>query len=281
MAPLTVPLCFSSRETSPLEISPNSVEASFSATTPSSIIQWGPPLTEDIDRSKIDDALVRQGVAVGCDDGTVYIFEPSAKIRHLERLPSGSVLHLDVRSSSSQSTSPRHLGISAGSSKSRSASPSSVKSGYSPFQVTRSRIVSSVTNEQVEAPKVYVDYDEEPEKLKNFLKGKGISREKQALETSSSDASHQDLCQVRPPRNVSNGSMTSSETTLSPSSSIKHSPLSPSPYPQASAGQQDPRSFYPLSLKYHMFPPSCARGQPSILKQYDAGRFFACLQQTG
>lgn len=280
-ASLTVPLCLSPGENTPFEVSPNSVEASFSAALPCSVIQWGPLLTEDVDSSKLESASLCQGVAVGCEDGTVYIFEPSPKVRNPERPSAGSPA--SPENQGSQPTSPRLLGIGVGNSKSRSASPSSVRSNFSPFHVTRSRIVSSVTNEQVEAPKVYVDYDEEPEKLKNLLKGKGVARDKKSFEMSPSDnSSQQDLSRISSSRRSKDDSNTSLAAPLSPGSPIRLPSSPPSPFLPPSNEFQEPRNpFCPLSMKCHVFPPSCATEKHATLKHFDRGRFFACLQQSG
>ncbi|KAG6864820.1 hypothetical protein C0991_006941 [Blastosporella zonata] len=59
------------------------------------------------------------------------------------------------------------------SSESHSPSRSSTPTSPIPFNLSqRARVVSGITAEQVEAPKNYVDFDEEPDKLKDMLQGR-------------------------------------------------------------------------------------------------------------
>ncbi|KIK67043.1 hypothetical protein GYMLUDRAFT_216928 [Collybiopsis luxurians FD-317 M1] len=94
------------------------------------------------------------GLILGLQDGSALLLRPSQKqTKTPSSLPSPTAL-----SRASLATS-------------RSNSPSG--SHISPFSVTpRSRIVSGITTEQVEAPKAYVDFDDEPDKLKDMLKGR-------------------------------------------------------------------------------------------------------------
>ncbi|KAG7444190.1 uncharacterized protein BT62DRAFT_988008 [Guyanagaster necrorhizus] len=103
---------------------------------------------------------------VGCQDGTSFVFRPSL-------IPSTPVVSKPHDSSlSSRPSSP--LRVSPDSrATSRSTSPTSNTSTFPPFTVApRSRIVSGITTEQVEAPKNYVDFEDEPDKLKDMLKGR-------------------------------------------------------------------------------------------------------------
>ncbi|KAJ7644581.1 hypothetical protein FB45DRAFT_898250 [Roridomyces roridus] len=94
------------------------------------------------------------------DYGTIYAF----------RKP---VQQAQTVSQPAQTVDPPVLSVprsSRSSINSRSTSPSPSKA---PFNVTsRSRIVSGITAAQVEAPKNYVDFDDEADKLKDMLKGR-------------------------------------------------------------------------------------------------------------
>ncbi|ETW82184.1 hypothetical protein HETIRDRAFT_445035 [Heterobasidion irregulare TC 32-1] len=106
------------------------------------------------------------GVAIGCEDGTVFILHRPPEAVTPSHLP------VDPESRSpSRPSSPLPHGSRRSTSLSRSSTPSSLTSGLSPFTVSpRARIVSGISAEQVQAPKNYVDFDEEPEKLKEYLK---------------------------------------------------------------------------------------------------------------
>lgn len=103
---------------------------------------------------------------VGCQDGALFVFRPSL----VSSTSAVSKQHDSARSS--RPSSP--LRVSRDSrGTSRSTSPTSNASTFPPFNVTpRSRIVSGITTEQVEAPKNYVDFEDEPDKLKDMLKAR-------------------------------------------------------------------------------------------------------------
>jgi WD repeat-containing protein 7 len=111
---------------------------------------------------------------VGCEDGSLYLFHAH---RTQERAPSVDTSSRKRDSNplssatSSLSPTPRH--VRRGFRSPRSLSPASGRSPtFSPFQVTKSTVVSSVSAEQVEAPKNYVDFEDEQEKLKGMIKKK-------------------------------------------------------------------------------------------------------------
>ncbi|KAK0185711.1 hypothetical protein F5146DRAFT_1071194 [Armillaria mellea] len=101
---------------------------------------------------------------VGCQDGTSFVFRPSL-------VPSTSAVTKPHDSAqSSRPSSPLRVSHDSRAT-SRSTSPTNNTSTFPPFNVTsRSRIVSGITTEQVEAPKNYVDFEDEPDKLKDMLR---------------------------------------------------------------------------------------------------------------
>ncbi|KAF9071142.1 hypothetical protein BDP27DRAFT_554563 [Rhodocollybia butyracea] len=120
--------------------------------TSTMLASWGSSRMED---------NTAAGSIVGLEDGSVLILRRS---EIFEKRAAKSLLPPPSPATLSQTSS---ITTASGS-----TSPSG--SHISPFTVSsRSRIVSSVTTEQVEAPKNYVDFDDEPEKLKDMLKGKG------------------------------------------------------------------------------------------------------------
>lgn len=105
----------------------------------------------------------QQGVlVVGCEDGTIYMFSPSQKAAFSGPAP--------LPTHHSQPCSPIQTPLrSQAPSRASIASPTTTV----PFNVApRSTVVSGVTTEQVEAPKNYVDFDDEPGKLKKMLRGR-------------------------------------------------------------------------------------------------------------
>lgn len=134
----------------------NSLLDSFHNTQPSCMKDWV--------RLSDDDGQVYKGLVVGCEDGSLYVF-------HHRSL---STPNDPIEPSSLQVTqSPRTKSTRNSRYVSPSASPSASSFQSVPFLMSSpSRVVSGVSMEQVEAPKNYVDFDDEPDKLKDMLKGK-------------------------------------------------------------------------------------------------------------
>ncbi|KAI0642943.1 WD40 repeat-like protein [Trametes meyenii] len=257
------------------------VDESFSRSVPTSVISWG--FQDTLGSSDPKSSLTTaQGVAVGCQDGSVFILRSSQNTA----TPNISVSippSVNIPEPLSPPTSPRrYRGL--GHPSSRSASPSSAKSALSPFQVTRSRVVSSVSIESAEAPKNYVDFDEEQERLRGMLKGKG-TRERHA--STSRTRPEKDWIASAQASPASGSSLKREDTrsylsaALSPSSSTLSlsNPPSPTLLPAASP---EPSSAFLLSLRSHVFPPRSGPGNAvTTLKAHNGGRYFSCLQSTG
>ncbi|KAI8986132.1 WD40 repeat-like protein [Trametes punicea] len=258
------------------EVKPGNVEVieeSFSRSTPSSIVAWGHQLPS-VSAAKVSGA---HGVAVGCDDGSVYILHSACAAP-----PPDTLVSISAAGSNSEPvsppTSPRRF-RSLQHPPSRSASPSSAKATLSPFQVTRSRVVSAVSAESAEAPKNYVDFDEEQEKLKGMLNGRG-SRKR-----------HPSTSLTRPEESTSSSPVAGNSlrredmrshlsATLSPSSSTLSlsSPPSPTLIPTASPESHGPSS---LTLRCHVFTPCAGLDPVSALKVHADGRYISCLRTSG
>ncbi|KAH9932736.1 WD40 repeat-like protein [Epithele typhae] len=264
----------------------NLTEASLSASAASCIAFWGPPpgLSNPIESTDKHDARTAQRVAIGCTDGSVFILDVPAPTSPsvAPRTPHGDPL--------SPPLSPRrYLGL--GHASSRSASPSSTIPALSPFHVTRSRIVSSVTTEQAEAPKNYVDFEDEQERLKGMLKGKeqrmrhaSRSRTRPERNSFSTDRS----LAATPSSSNGGGSSQKKEDARSylsaalspaPSTLSLSGPPSPTLFPAVSSESNSPPT---ATLRYHVFPPQSSTGRPvSSVKTHDGGRYFTCLLETG
>ncbi|PCH40392.1 WD40 repeat-like protein [Wolfiporia cocos MD-104 SS10] len=158
-----------------------------------------------------------------------------------------------------------------------------------PAFVTRSRVVSSVSAEQVEAPKNYVDYEQEPDKLKGFLKGKPIKENRNSFSGvlssgPTSDAGNEPEPEPEPDRPSPATSVSrvrvSSLTPPSRSSASSPSPLSPVTASNSQIGESTGSTS--LLLTCHVLPPRRGSAHPvAALKSYDQGRPLICLQETG
>lgn len=253
---------------------PRSIAASFADATTTCVLHV------EVDAS--EDQKGQENLVVGCEDGTLYFLQskkpPSnnggsleAVTRALETPPS----------SATRSNRRYHRGLASP----RSLSPASAKS-FSPFQVTKSRVVSSVSAEQAEAPKNYVDFDEEQEKMKNMVKRKGVKDKTvvdslmPGVEKSFSADKCADATAVSPPNETE--SITLASTPLSPSSST-HSlslPSSPAALPKVLLPALADAATWKLTC--HTIPCERARLSPVTgLKTLAKDALILCLHRSG
>lgn len=110
--------------------------------------------------------------------------------------------------------------------------------------------MSGVTAEKVEAPKNYVDFDEQPEKLKGLLMGKSTRDSRTSL--SDSGALARDGSQTTSPNDV--GSIASRR---SGSKSLLSPPQSNKPFPTPESGSHPfPQDFsFDVALRAHIVLP--------------------------
>jgi hypothetical protein len=220
------------------------------------------------------DAL--EGVALGCEDGTLYFLRQN---RNRASAPINIERPLLSRS---PSPTPVHL-----SNRSRSR-PRTPTTSLAPFSLaSRARVVSGITDEQAQAPKNYVDFDEEPEKLKEMLKGRrkdSTSKDRRPSLSFDRMAATEKLHVL-------------SKTLPSPSSSVRrgepksllsatHSPaLSTSslPSPTSHSAIQSPfEPLYQLSPELHVFPSCSDTGNAVVgLHALVNGRYLICLRSKG
>lgn len=145
----------------------NLVESSLLNARPTALQSWSNP-------DHTEDSPVAF-VALGCEDGTLYVFNQSCQSTNTVDL------RFSVPTQPSPSTKTPRSAKRRSYATSRSSSPTTpISRSATPFGFnSRSRVVSGITTEAVEAPKNYVDFDDEPEKLKDMLKGRK-SKEKPA-----------------------------------------------------------------------------------------------------
>lgn len=222
------------------------------------------------------DAL--DGVVLGCEDGTLYLLRQGRYT-----LPPIGIEKPPL----SRSSSPASARLS-GRSRSRPRTPTS---SLAPFSLaSRARVVSGISDEQAQAPKNYVDFDEEPEKLKELLRG-GVR------DSASGDRLPLSLDRIAAAAAAAEKQTTLSKGLSSPSGSVRrnearsllsatHSPaLSvttlPSP-PSLSSPSSPSRLPYHLSLRCHIFPQRSGTGNAIVgLRTLANGRHFVCLQTQG
>ena len=155
------------------------VQVACSSSRPTTLVSWGfedpSKFTEDEIYSKTKG--LRYGVVMGCEDGSLYFFHPDGSTsKSTRRRSARSDLSTLTGSLSISHRYPHHLALT----NSRGPSPASSKANLA-VSASKSRAVSGLSKEQVEAPKNFVDFDEEQEKLKELVNDRS-PREKGFIE---------------------------------------------------------------------------------------------------
>ncbi|CAK5284382.1 unnamed protein product [Mycena citricolor] len=214
-----------------------------------------------------DEYQPRVCAILGCDDGTVYAF------RNSPAYATDPITHPNT----DPPTLPTRLSPAATQS-SRSASPTT--SGRVPFNVSsRSRIVSGITPAQVEAPKNYVDYDDEPEKLKGILKGrtyKDKDKERRSPPLSSDSSS----VPASPRHQSKRSDPLAPRSLLSATNSPSQSPRSLSRPTSPTVPSVFHEHVHDWELLYHIVPSTPPSPVVSILLLEDE-TLFAVLHRSG
>ncbi|KAK7054386.1 hypothetical protein VNI00_003580 [Paramarasmius palmivorus] len=210
-------------------------------------------------------------LAFGGQDGTVYLWKAAAPMARIGKEPSLSSLTPSLTGRISPPAMPR-----SSISTSRSTSPSGSSSYASPFHVNqRSRIVSGITAERVEAPKNYVDFDDEPDKLKDMLKGRN-PKEKDKVVSPTSDSPTKDANRETSKRKDPPKSLRSPPTSPLLTPLILSTPASPR------AAKEDRNSKGTMNSSAHILLPGSNSSVPvsSMHIIYD-GKLLVVLQNSG
>ncbi|KAG8814855.1 hypothetical protein FRC19_001453, partial [Serendipita sp. 401] len=228
-------------------------------------------------------------VALGSEDGSTFIFQP--KPQHISI---SETSHIDNNASlrPARPTSPRpsssgHAAVHGPPSPSISNAGSSylkspIGSKGGSFQPSKSRVQAALSKEQAEAPKNYVDYDDEPKKLKSLLKAKEQSKDRGLLDNflpslrtghrrqSTSDSAPSHLGK-EPSFSQMSTNNPSSSSTSPPTSPVKESGVTTSVLP---IGE--------ISLVAHAIPPRFGVGRATTALHFvEDGTILISLQECG
>ncbi|KIJ54513.1 hypothetical protein M422DRAFT_220784 [Sphaerobolus stellatus SS14] len=242
----------------------------------------------------------RPGVAMGCEDGSVYIFSIEDKKKEqnysevVSRTPTNPSLDPSRHTSRAPSPRPASPSSSRRSSLALPRSTPSASSHLSHFRAhpARSKVTSAVSKASAEAPKNYVDFDEEKEKLEGLVKNGPSPKVKSITDGLRSAYSVGSMGLGEPSRNVDkplssklvNSTPNSSSTPASPRKSFS-SPPSPSSSSNSSrnvlgvAQTEDP--YPPLAFKFHVFSPSTINGDAVTSLQCTSAGVILVLQEKG
>jgi hypothetical protein len=256
---LPVPLVFpsSNQSGSGTENYSSFLEASYHRSQQCVVKSWGNP---DIPSAELKGVSIR-GAVIGSKDGTLYVFNQSR--------PPVAAVRQGSQPQLSRPTSPPLR-------QSRATSPASTPSPSSPapFNVSlRPGIVSGVTKEQVEAPKTYVDFDDEPDKLKDMLSGRRSPRESRER-TNGSDVGSKLIPSsfLKPRSSVRRGGVIKS-------SSVIELPAAATTSTSSTRGREPP--IHDLSLWCHIVTSQSGNGKAVTSIRLLARNCFAVLQEMG
>lgn len=251
------------------------VESSCSKALPSCVKSWGLSGIS-LQQQAVGADPKSGGAVIGCQDGTLYVFHRSHRGTSAIDPPHWS-------NQSSRPASPPQIPRSSHAT-SRSTSPASIS--LAPFNIIspRARIVSGVTAEQVQAPKNYVDFDDEPDKLKDMLKGRN-PRERFSNSELSLDRgiAVETLPTPSVPFPVSSGQKHKGDpkSLLSAANSAAFTPKAFSA-PTSPGGDSSPGTPYDITLRCHIVPRHTGAGRAVTAVQLLAGnRLLTILQETG
>lgn len=294
LIPITFPAL---RDRAVKGVSTKAIELSFVSGRPCALASWGfTPQVEDIPSPPHDQQMTPiRGAFVGCEDGSLYLFHPKLWVKTDLISPFRFNFELTDTPFHTRPTTPSvtsHLGRNS----SAFSSQSSLKSTMNPFHLSRSRIVSGVTAEAVEAPKNFVDFEEEQERLKGLLKHKGPVKDRNLMDAVL-PSFEKNISLERPPTPLSPittvgiqrkptkkksesraHSITHSRTPSHPNNTIsaQTSPAIASPQLRISG------DIHSLYLRSHTFPPRFGPGKAiSQLLVEESQRYVISLQENG
>jgi hypothetical protein len=265
----------------PITVSGASLEGSASTSTATRLLSWS---TDDTHSG---------GVALGCENGSIYLFLPKSSRDLVDRnsVPKVSPVRATTTVRHSRSATPTL--VLRGPSPAPSNGPSSrvTTALQVPFLPSKSKIQAEVSKEQVEAPKNYVDYDDEPAKLKGLLKGKGPIKERGVIDSiiPKFDRSiHLDRQSTGKSINLTLDREEAKSFLSASDSSPSWTPRSLSPVvgspssaiPNVVRTTNDPSDS--LRLVAHIFPPRFGQGRSVTgLEALERGSLMVSLQECG
>ncbi|KAL5501846.1 hypothetical protein ACEPAH_9107 [Sanghuangporus vaninii] len=233
---------------------------------PTTFASWGlEDLETDVD---IDESSRKPlwGALVGCLDGSIFVFRPdfSKVARRKQTLPkrrfsgSSETAHMPSRV-------PHHLALT----RSRNASPTGSRTNLA-VTSSKSRAVSGLSKEQVEAPKNYVDFDDEQERMKGMISERAVKEKRdRSPRTSLAPPPYYESAARRLDDTRSIASIESSSTLLSP-------PTSPTLGP-SNIGFHQKR----LSLRMRVIPRDFGPEHSIVSLSILEDELFVSLQKSG
>jgi len=206
-----------------------------------------------------------RGIIIGCALGSIFVFHCFAGLH--PSLPTSQSEETTYPATSKSSKRKHRISYN----KSGSNSPPGCVA-LSPM-TPKPRVVSGVTTEQVEAPKNYVDFDDEPDKLKDILKGRA-PRDKLVA----TDTNMERIPKSNAPSFIEPVPLSKRKNLLSAANSRAPTP----PFSTPSSPRDCSSTSDLWDLKYHIIPSrsGCGHAVKSIQFLPDS-QHFVVLQESG
>lgn len=231
------------------------------------------------------------GAALGCEDGSVYIFSLEDKkeqyFSNLSDLPLCNVTNPSLPHSNQASRAPSPASSHKFPLSPRNASGSSHISQLL-TQSGRSRTTSAVSKASAEAPKNYVDFDEEKERLEGIVKNGPPTKPKTLADGLRSSFAVANLGLSEPERRsrvVKLSGLVEDSASTSPRHSIPSPPPSSSSSTSSlhvsSSNIHDSNPTPPLSLKFHVFSPATGYNDRAVALHYLFPGVLLSLRECG
>lgn len=269
----------------------------FADVGPTAIGSWGYEGSDEVADLEETNSYRKPawGAIVGSSDGGLFVFQPAAHIdsnnkaaKPLERRPTSGEGPLFI------SKRPAHLS----NPHSRSTSPSGSRTNLSAMTTSKSRAVSGVSKELAEAPKNFVDFEEEQERMKDML-GDRVVRDKTVVDGLKTQLEKSPIID-KSPKSTSLNQTTGSTSemlgrrsddarsilSVDSSSSMGHRPyLSPPLSPALEATfprRPNIDRQKTLQAKFRILPRKCGVGHAiTDIKVLEGGELFLALQESG
>lgn len=208
-----------------------------------------------------------RGVIIGCADGSLYMLQCSAGV-------SPNVSDFQTKEAKGRTTLKN--------AKRRRDSATSSTLGFSMLSPTlnithKPRVVSGITTERVEAPRNYVDFEDEPDKLKDILQGR-TPRDRHVSDSNSDRASKSSAPSV-----IETGSVLKRRNPLPKSFLSAANSRADTPPPLSTPSSANGRSADSIwKPKYHIIPSHSGFGHAvRSIQLLPDKRHAAVLQESG
>lgn len=259
-----------------LSFQAHDTQAAGFTSEPSVFTSWG---LEELQHDVRDTNFLKElswGAVVGCEDGSLYVFHPELSRPKNVRRRSEPRVSTQRNSNSNMLELPQlpyrrphHLSFS----RSRDVSPIGARTTLT-VTSHKSRAVSGLSREQVEAPKNFVDFEDEQERMKDMISDRSVKDVKERSPRAS-------VAPMESPRRRALDDALSL-ASIDTSSSKQTPPISPPLSPPLELTTSTTSSLKSLALRVHIVPRHFGVDHGIVdIKVLKKERIFVALQKSG